>query len=46
MVMGTECTKKVDIWALGVLTYELSNLYFPFANSDIDDPRRFAKVVL
>jgi len=21
IVMGTECTKKVDIWALGVLTY-------------------------
>ena len=46
VVMGTECTKKVDLWALGILTYELSNLSFPFANNDIDDPQRFVKAVL
>ena len=37
MVMRTECKRYVDLWALGVLAYELSNFVSPFRAKDIED---------
>jgi serine/threonine protein kinase len=30
LVMGGECTTHIDLWALGVVAYELSNYVYPF----------------
>ena len=35
MVVGAECKRFVDLWALGVLAYQISNYDFPFRNEDI-----------
>ena len=32
MVVGAECKRFVDLWALGVLAYQISNYDFPFKN--------------
>ena len=37
MVIGAECKRYVDLWALGVLAYQLSNFDFPFKLDDITE---------
>jgi serine/threonine protein kinase len=35
MVLGTGYNKKIDLWALGVYLYELSNYAIPFSPKQI-----------
>ena len=37
MVIGAECKRYVDLWASGVLAYQLSNFDFPFKLDDITE---------
>jgi serine/threonine protein kinase len=46
MVLEGKCSRAVDLWALGVIAYELANLFLPFRLEDIRDRKNFAKVVL
>ena len=41
MALRTECRRHVDLWALGVLAYELANFAFPFGSNAINDPKNF-----
>jgi len=34
---GTPCTTKTDIWALGVILYELCCFHYPFPASNIEE---------
>ena len=45
MVMGTECKRYVDLWAMGVLAYQLSNFCYPFRVEDIENSKRFHVIV-
>ena len=45
MIFGTECKRHIDLWALGVLAYQLSNYAFPFDPEDIQDGVRFEQAV-
>jgi len=45
MVACEEHGKNVDLWALGVVAYELSNFFLPFDLDDIKDKDKFIKKV-
>jgi serine/threonine protein kinase len=37
--------RESDLWALGVVAYELANFYLPFELEDILNPKKFVEVV-
>ena len=43
--MGRECKRYVDLWAMGVMAYELANLWLPFQLDDIGNKQKFETVV-
>ena len=45
MAVGAECKRFVDLWAIGVLAYHLSNYDFPFTIEQIQKASTFEKVV-
>jgi len=45
MVMKEGYGKEIDIWAIGIYAYEMSNYYPPFASSDIKDKLKVKKIV-
>jgi serine/threonine protein kinase len=45
MVLKEGYQKEIDIWAIGVYAYEMSNYYPPFATSDIKEKLKVKRVV-
>ena len=45
MVLRQGYQKEVDIWAIGVYAYEMSNYYPPFASADIKEKLKVKRVV-
>ena len=41
MVVGAECKRYVDLWALGVYAYHLANFEFPFTTAEVQDKANF-----
>lgn len=39
-------SKESDLWALGVVAYELANNYLPFELEDILNARKFTKEII
>lgn len=45
MVMRKGYDKSVDIWAIGIYAYEMSNYHPPFASADIKDKLKVKRVI-
>lgn len=45
MVLKEGYGKEIDIWAIGVYAYEMSNYYPPFASADIKDKLKVKRIV-
>ncbi len=45
MVLKEGYQKEIDIWAIGVYAYEMSNYYPPFASADIKEKLKVKRVV-
>jgi serine/threonine protein kinase len=46
MVLGYEYGYEVDLWTLGIYSYEMTNFSAPFASADISNKTKVKKLVL
>ena len=45
MVLKEGYQKEIDIWAIGIYAYEMSNYHPPFASADIKEKLKVKRVV-
>ena len=45
MVLGYEYGREIDLWTLGIYSYEMSNFAAPFAAADIKNKTKVKKLV-
>ena len=45
MVLGFEYGREIDLWTLGIYSYEMSNFTAPFAGADIKNKTKVKKLV-
>ena len=45
MVLGYEYGREIDLWTLGVYSYEMSNFAAPFAGADLGNKAKVQKLV-
>ena len=45
MVLGYEYGREIDLWTLGIYSYEMSNFSAPFAGGDLGNKAKVQKLV-